>query len=701
MGAETKRQAEQKVSAAKVRREADGNVVVLIIDNPPVNAGAWEVRSGLLEAIGAAATDANVSAIVLIGAGMTFVAGSDIREFGKPIREPQLPAVIEAIEACGKPVVAAIHGAALGGGFELALGCDARVATSDAVVGLPEVTLGMIPGAGGTQRLPRLTGLAQAIEIITSGRRVPAPEALRLGMVDAVVTNDLRAAAVRHAQGLEGRKRKVGELPLPSETTQAVENAAANAMARGKDRAAIKEAIEAVRNSARVAFKEGLAAERAVFQRLRESEEAAALRHLFFAQRDAARVSGLHDAEPRPVRRVGVIGAGTMGAGIAICFLDGGWPVTLVEREQSFLDQGMKRIRDAYRRSVESGRMSADEMERRIGRITPSVSLSALADADLVVEAVFEDMAVKQALFGELEPLLRTDAVIASNTSYLDLDVLAAATSRPKDVVGLHFFSPANVMRLLEIVRGAATAPDVLATALSLGKKLGKVSVVARVGEGFIGNRVYSAYRTQCEFMLEEGAYPEDVDSALVSFGFAMGPFAVGDMSGLDIAWRTRQRLAANRDPRERYPEILDRLCEKGRFGRKTGAGWYRYPEGARRGVPDPETRSIIEAVSCAKGCIRRPFTAEQIQWRALAAIVNESALLLDENIAERPSDVDLVMVNGYGFPLQKGGPLFWASRQPRARVIAAVDELAASTGFGFRRGNVAPFLDQVNKQAQ
>jgi 3-hydroxyacyl-CoA dehydrogenase len=687
-------------AARTVRLEREGNIALVVVDNPPVNASSWDVRKGLLEAIRAAAADPTASAIVIIGSGKTFVAGSDIREFGKPIRDPQLPAVIEAIESCAKPVVAAIHGASLGGGFELALGCDARVATADAVVGLPEVTLGMIPGAGGTQRLPRLTGLAAAIEIVTSGRRVPAPEALRLGMLDAVVTNDLRAAAVQHARGLEGRKRRVGEQPIPSEEPDAIEKAAATAMARAKGRDLIGEAIEAVRNSARLPFQEGLTQERVVFQRLRQSEEAAAHRHLFFAQRNAARVSGLDDAKPLPVHRVGVIGAGTMGAGIAVCMLNAGLPVTLVERDQTLLSNGMDRIRGIYRRSIDGGQLSTAEVERRVGTITPSIDLAALSDADLVIEAVFEDMGVKQALIRELEPLLRADAVLASNTSYLNLDVLAAASSHPARVVGLHFFSPAHVMRLLEIVRAAATAPNVLATALSLGKRIGKVSVVARVGEGFIGNRVYSAYRTQCELMLEEGAYPEDVDAALVAFGFAMGPFAVGDMSGLDIAWRTRQRLEPTRDPNARYPAILDRLCEMGRFGQKTGAGWYRYPDGARRGVPDPEVRAIIEAVSSAKKYARHQFNEEQIQWRALAAMVNESALLLEENIAEHPSDVDLVMVNGYGFPSNKGGPLFWASRRPRKQVLAAIEELAAATGSGFRRGDVARILDQVNNAA-
>jgi 3-hydroxyacyl-CoA dehydrogenase len=685
------------MSAVRLEREA--GVAVLVIDNPPVNAGSWEVRNGLLETVRAACADPALRALVLIGAGRTFIAGADIREFDKPLRDPQMPAVIEAIESCEKPVVAAIHGAALGGGFELALGCDARIATADAVVGLPEVMLGIIPGAGGTQRLPRLIGLAAAIEIITSARRVDAAEARRLGLLDAVVESDLRAAAVRHAQELAPHKRRLRDLPLPSEVAEVVEKAAASALARGKGRTAVAEAIGAVRDCARLPFAQALAKERTTFQRLRESEEAAALRYLFFAQREAARVSGIEAAKPRTVHQVGIIGGGLMGSGIAVCFLDAGFPVTLVERDQSTLDGAVERIRTTYRRAVASGRLTEDEMAKRLGRITPSLNLAALASADLVIEAVFEDMAVKQALFRELDPLLKEGALLASNTSYLNLDRMAAVTNRPADVVGLHFFSPAQVMRLLEIVRGELTAPDVLATALAIGKQIGKVSVVARVGEGFIGNRIYSAYRFACEFMLEEGAYPDQVDAALVSFGFAMGPFAVSDMSGLDIAWATRKRLAATSDGAARFPEVLNRLCEKGRFGQKAGAGWYRYTQDARRGAVDPEVRTIIDAVSAARGIIRRAFTPEGIQHRALAAMVNEAALLLSENIAERASDIDLVMVNGYGFPSQCGGPLFWASRRSREEIAAALDSVAAASGGSFRRGDVNAVLDGLRSK--
>ena len=676
----------------------EGTVAVVVIDNPPVNASSWEVRCGLLSVIETLSADSRVSALVLIGAGKTFIAGADIKEFSGPLRDPQMPAVIAAVEACPKPVVAAIHGAALGAGYELALGCDARIAAPDAVVGLPEVMLGIIPGAGGTQRLPRLVGLSAAIGLIASGRRVKASEALTMGMIDALATADLRAEAVQLAQSLAGRKRRLSEMAVPPEPEEAVDAAAEKATRQARGATAAAEAVAAIRKSITLPFAQALADERAAFQTLRQSREAAAKRYLFFAERDAFRVSGIGQARARPVAKVGVVGAGTMGAGIAICFLDAGLPVTLVERDQKALDAGLARIETAYRRMADSGRIGNEVMAQRLARITPSTDLSALAAADLVVEAVFEDMEIKQSLFRDLDRALKPGAIMASNTSYLDLDTLARETARPADVVGLHFFAPANVMRLLEVVRGAQTAPDVLATALAVAKVLQKLPVVARVGEGFIGNRIYSAYRNQCEFMLEEGALPEQIDAALTGFGFAMGPFAVTDLSGLDIAWRTRQRLAATRDPQARYSDVLDRLCEAGRLGQKAGKGWYNYPEGSRRGVPDEAVRAVIEDAARRKGLSRRSMTADEIVHRALTAMVNEAALLLADGIAERPSDVDLVMVNGYGFPAKEGGPLFWASHQPRTAVQGWLDTLARSVGHGFRRGDVGKVLDQLKQ---
>jgi 3-hydroxyacyl-CoA dehydrogenase len=679
-----------------IRLQQAGGVATLVIDNPPVNASSWDVRRGLLAALERVSTDASISGIILIGAGKTFIAGADIKEFDGPLNDPQMPAVIAAVEACPKPVVAAIHGAALGAGYELALGCDARIAAPDAVVGLPEVMLGIIPGAGGTQRLPRLVGLSAAIDLITTGRRVPAGEAHAIGMIDAVASGDLHTEATKLAQTLSGRKRRLSALTVPAEPDANVEAASEKAIGRARGATAIVEAVATVRKAATLPFAQALAEERATFQRLRQSTEAAAKRYLFFAERDAFRVPGLKDVDGRPVHNVGVVGAGTMGAGIAVCFLDAGFPVTLIERSRDALDAGLERIKATYRRMVETGRIKSEAMEQRIAQLKSTTELSSLAHTDLVVEAVFEDIDVKRAVFRDLDSILKPGAILASNTSYLDLDTLARGTSRPADVIGLHFFAPANVMRLLEVVRGAETAPDVIATALAVAKTIRKLPVIARVCEGFIGNRIYSAYRTQCEFMLEEGALPQDVDAAITGFGFAMGPFAVTDLSGLDIAWRTRQRLAATRDPKARYSDILDKLCEAGRLGKKAGKGWYNYPEGARRGVPDDAVRATIEDASRRKGIARHQIAAGEIQARALAAMINEAALLLDEGIANRASDVDLVMVNGYGFPSQQGGPLFWASRQPRAEIEAALEALAASIGHGFRRGDVGKILDRL-----
>jgi 3-hydroxyacyl-CoA dehydrogenase len=676
-----------------VRLEREGEVAVIVIDNPPVNAASAAVRRGLLAAVEAASADSAAEAVVVIGAGTTFVAGSDIREFGKPLEDPQLPAVLEAMARSPKPFVAAIHGAALGGGFELALGCDARIAVADAVVGLPEVTLGMIPGAGGTQHVPRLIGVAAAIGMICSGERVVARKALALGLIDGIAEGDLRTAAIGYARTLQGRKRRLREEGVPADAAGGIEAAEQAALKAGRNRPAVVAAIEALKSAASQPYAQALAREREVFQALRGSREAAALRHLFFAEREAGKVPGLEGVQARTIASVGVIGAGTMGAGIAMCFADAGLPVTLVDQDDASVQRGLERMRKAYDGSVRSGRITPEESQRRMARVTPATHLDTMADADLVVEAVFEDMDVKTELFRRLDGIAKPGAILATNTSYLDVDRIAAATARPEDVVGLHFFSPAPVMRLLEIVRAANTGDAALATALAIGRRIRKLCVVARVGDGFIGNRIYAAYRQQAEYMLEEGAYPEEVDAAIEGFGFAMGPFAVSDLAGLDIAWRNRQRLAATRDARSRYVAVADQLCERQRFGQKSGAGWYRYAAGARRGEPDPEVRALIDAASAAKGIVRRRFDADEIRRRALVTMVNEAALLLEEGIAQRASDVDLVLVNGYGFPKHEGGPLFWAAGQDRARIAAELDQLEAVSGPGFRRGDLAALL--------
>ncbi len=690
-----------KEHANPVRLERDGDIGVIVIDNPPVNAGSLDVRRGLLKAVQGICADPSIRAAILIGAGNTFIAGADIKEFGKPLEDPQLPQVIAAISACEKPFVAAIHGAALGGGFELALGCDARVAAPDTVVGLPEVTLGMIPGAGGTQYLPRLIGIAAAIPMICSGKRVGAKDALAKGLIDAIIEGaPLREGAVAFARGLNGKKRRLGSENVKPEPQEKIGSAAAEALRAGKNCPQVAAAIEAIKSSAALPFAEALAKERAVFQKLRMSREAAALRYLFFAERAAARVDGIEGFLPAEISRAGVAGAGTMGSAIAMCLADAGISVVLTDMDAGSLTRGMDRIRKSYARQVSDGRISAGEAEKRIARIKTESNLDALSSCDLAVEAVFEDMDVKRKLFGALDAIMPAHAVLASNTSYLDLDAIGAATARPQSVAGLHFFNPANVMRLVEVVRGAKTAPQTLATALGLAKRLRKLPIVARVGEGFIGNRIYAAYRRQCEFMLEEGAYPEEIDTALEAFGFAMGPFAVADSSGLDIAWRMRQRRAATRDPKERYVEIPDRLCEAGRLGRKTGAGWYKYAEGAKRGEPDPSVRMLIDSVSAAKGIMRRSFSAPEIQNRVLVTMVNEAALLLQEGIAARASDIDLVLVNGYGFPNYEGGPLFWAKAQEKSWLLAQVENLRAVSGHGFRMGDVASLHDALQREA-
>ena len=679
--------------SSAVRMEREGEIAIFLIDNPPVNAASLAVRRGLFEAVRDVANDGSIEAVVVIGSGNTFVAGADIKEFDKPVEPPSQPEVIASIEDCPKPFVAAIHGAALGGGLELAFGCDARIAKADAVVGLPEVTLGLIPGAGGTQRLPRIVGVAAAIELVCSGRRMNAQEALSLGVVDALAQGDLKASAVAHARGLAGRKRRLRDTPVPAGAPDRIEEASKSALKAGRNRPPVVAAVEVVKASAHLPFDEALKKEREAFLVLRAAPEAAALRYLFFAQRDAARMPELERASPRNISRVGIIGAGTMGVGIAAAFIDAGHDVTLIDQDGAAIARALQRFGEIYERLVTSGRIDAAESARRRARLSTTTDLSKLSYHDLVVEAVFEDMEVKQDVFRRLDALARPGAILATNTSYLDVDKIAAVTKRPQDVVGLHFFSPANVMRLLEVVRGAKTSPEVLATALSIAKKIRKTPVVARVGEGFIGNRIYAAYRRQCELMVEEGAWPEEVDAALTAFGLAMGPFAVSDMAGLDIAWRTRQRLAAARDPKERYVAIADQLCEQGRFGQKTGAGWYRYAPGSRKGEPDPAVREMIEAASRAKGIVRRGFSAEEIRSRALLAMVNEAALLLDEGIAARPSDVDVVMAHGYGFPHYEGGPLFWAARQDRTKLLAELDKLAAASGHGFRKGRVEELL--------
>jgi 3-hydroxyacyl-CoA dehydrogenase len=646
-------------SATVSGRLIDG-VLVVTIDNPPANVASADMRAGLFKAIEHAGAAAEVRAVVITGAGKNFVGGADIREFGAPVVEPILPQVIALIEASDKPVVAAINGAALGGGLEIALGCHRRIATPQAKLGLPEVTLGIVPGAGGTQRLPRLTGVAAAIELIATGRIVSAAEALSSGVVDSVTSADLVADAVAAASNLVGQPpRRTGELSVPAADAIAVEQAMTKALAKSRGQRAPAEAVRLVRSAGQRSLADGLADERGTFVRLRDSDEAKALRYVFFAERAAAKVSGLEGVEPQPVRTIGIVGTGLMGSGIAVSALDAGFRVIGVEQSAEAATKGHQRISALLDRAIKSGRLDAAGRDERLGRLTASGDLRALADANLVIEAVFDDLALKSELFARLDGIVRPDAMLATNTSYLDPDTIAAATSRPGHVLGLHFFSPANVMRLVEVVRCAKTAPEVLATGIAFARKLGKLPIVCGVCEGFVGNRIFSAYRREAEFLVEDGALPQEIDAAIEAYGFAMGPFAVFDLAGLEIAWARRKRQAATRDPDERYVDIADRLCEAGRFGQKSGRGWYAYPEGKR--TPDPEVTALIEATRARKGVAPRKIAPDEIVSRLLSVIAAEGKALLAEGIVERASDIDLVMINGYGFPAHKGGPMFAA----------------------------------------
>ncbi|KAI3590355.1 Enoyl-CoA hydratase (plasmid) [Cupriavidus sp. U2] len=663
-----------------VRTERRGGVLVVFIENPPVNAGSLEVRRGILDAINELSAKPALTAGVLIGAGNTFIAGSDLREFGQPLEAPELPGVIAAIEACEKPVVAALHGAALGGGFELALGCDARVGARRLVVGLPEVTLGMIPGAGGTQRLPRLIGVPRAIDWVCSGKRVPAELALELGVLDAIADEDLLDAAIKFSG--RTKKRKLKDLSVPTSAEGELLAAEQAALRQGKGRPHVRAAIESVKLSRLAPIDEALRCERAVFTELRMSTDAFALRHQFFAERDAQKVSELRGVDPLPVTTIAVIGAGTMGTGIAIAALDGGHQVTLLERDPQSLQRGRERVAKHYETQSAKGKISAQDAERMLSALATSLDWAALAKADLVIEAVFEDLRVKHEVFSQIDQHARKGAVLASNTSYLDLDAIAAATGRPEDVIGLHFFSPANVMKLVEVVRGKASSATALATGVAIAKALRKMPVLSGNAFGFIGNRIYAAYRYQCELMLEDGAYPEQIDAALEEFGFAMGPFAVADMSGLDIAWRMRQARAELRNPAARYVSIPDRLCEMGRLGRKTGAGYYAYAE-ASRGTPDPIVRQLIEAARIGKGIQGRVLAPHEIVDRALLAMANEAAQLLAEGVCSRASDIDVVLANGYGFPRWQGGVVFWARRHGREALNQKMKWLNEIAGEG------------------
>jgi 3-hydroxyacyl-CoA dehydrogenase len=674
-------------------------VAVIRLNSPPVNSLGHAMRQQIHTAVISAEADAAVSALLLIGSDNAFCAGADVSEFGKPAQSafPLITEVFARIDACTKPVVAAIGGVALGGGLELALACHARVALASAKLGLPEVTLGLIPGAGGTQRLPRLIGMAAAHALIQNGVAQTAGQLEGNGLLDKVVDSDLLGAALDLALELSHRKKalpRARDLKLDRVAALAfIEDQRVKLTTRQRKLPANIAVLEALAAGAGEDFDKGLKTERRLFLELLGSPSAKALRYQFFAEREAVKLHANPKAQPREVRTVGVVGAGTMGAGIAICALDAGLQVILLEQDEAALQRGTQRVTDHYAGRVAAGKMQAEVAAAAKARLTPTIHWTMLGQVDLVIEAVFEDLAVKLDVFKKIDAHARAGAVLATNTSYLDVDAIANATTRPQDVLGLHFFSPANVMKLLEVVHGAQTSPDVLATGMALGRTLKKIPVQTGNAFGFIGNRIYNAYRKQCEFMLEDGALPEEVDAALEDFGFAMGPFKVADLSGLDIAWRMRKAQAATRDPRERYVGILDALCEQGRLGRKADAGYYTYTDGKISKTTDAVVRQVIEAASIHRGITRRTLVLEEIQRRALLAMVNEAALLLAEGVAARASDVDVVLVQGYGFARWQGGPIFWARQQDRAALQWDMQALAHQSGWGFTLADLEPLL--------
>ena len=650
---------------ASVDLRRDGDVVVVTADNPPVNALKHEVRAGLTEALAQARDDGAVRAVVIACAGRTFFAGADITEFGKPPQAPSLHDVIAAIEAMPKPVVAALHGTALGGGFELALACHFRVAVPGARLGLPEVKLGLLPGAGGTQRLPRLVGPEKALQMIVTGEPIGAAEAREDGIIDEIVDGDLTAAAIDFARRVvrEGRPLRLVRDREEKLVGEGFADAAETLTRRLRGREAPVACVEAVRNAIVMPFDEGLRRESELFRKLVAGDQSKAQRHIFFAEREAAKVPGIPEGTKlRPIASGAVIGAGTMGGGIAMCFANAGIPVTIVETGRDLLQKGLDRVAANYRTTVSRGGLAADEMERRMGLITGATDLEAVGSADVVIEAVFEEMDLKKRVFSDLDHLAKPNALLATNTSTLDVDEIAQATKRPQDVLGTHFFSPANVMRLLEIVRGAATSPDKLATAVTLGRRLGKVPVTVGVCYGFVGNRMLARRSVETERLLLEGALPQEVDAAVTGFGFPMGPCAMMDLAGLDVGWRIRQG-------RGEHALIEDALCESGHYGQKTGKGYFRYEAGSRSPLPDPEVEKIILDTSSRLGINRRPIGEEEIVERMILPMINEGARILDEGIATRPGDIDVIWVYGYGWPVWRGGPMYYADRLGLAHI--------------------------------
>jgi len=667
----------------------------------------FETRSAIVGGLDRANADAACDAIVLTGAGKAFSGGADIREFNTPraSAEPALHSVIRALEDSAKPVVAAINGVCMGGGLELAMGCHYRVALGTATIALPEVKLGLLPGAGGTQRLPRAIGVEAALNMIVTGASVQASTLHGTGLLDEVVDDDAVAAAVELAGRVVAEKRarkRLRDVTLDYPNAEGYFQFARNTVSAAvKHFPAPRKCVDAVSAAVSMPFDEGLRHERQLFNELLQTPESRALRHAFFAERAAARIANVPETTPtRTIRRVAIIGAGTMGSGIAMNFLSAGNPVVLIESDEAALGNGVARIRANYDASAAKGRLTRDRVGQCMSLLEPTLSYDGVGDADLVIEAVVEDMAIKQAVFRRLEGATKRSAILATNTSTLDVNAIAAATKRPEDVVGMHFFSPANVMKLLEVVRGAATAPDVLVTVMQLAKRIGKTAVVSGVCDGFIGNRMLEQYLRQAMFLVEEGASPAQVDAALENFGMAMGPFRMSDLAGNDVGWRIRQRRYVEK-PALRYSRVADRLCEQGRFGQKTGAGWYRYAPGRRDALPDEAVDAIVDAYRKEIGLMPRKVAADEIVDRCILALVNEGARIVEEGIAQRASDIDVVYLAGYGFPPWRGGPMLYADMSGLFNVTRRMQRFAAMPGADAEFWTPAPLLARLGAEGK
>jgi len=670
-----------KPTTSPISTTRHGDVLIVTSNNPPVNALGAAVRQGLVAAIEEADKDEAVKAVVIRCEGQTFFAGADISEFGKPMVMPMLPQVVDIIENCSKPVIAAIHGTALGGGLEVALASHYRVAVPDAKLGVPEVKLGLLPGAGGTQRLPRVAGVQKALEMVTSGTPIGAKDAYAVGLIDRIVEGEL----VQHAVAYADEVRDIRPLPKSSERQEKLQEVRDNPAIFDEFRKAngrkfrgfeAPEAnIKAVEAAVAKPYAEGVIDERNLFMGLMAGTQAKAQQYFFFAERKAAKIENIpEDTQPRTVKKVGVIGAGTMGGGISMNFLSAGIPVTIFEMNQEALDRGTGVMRKNYEATASKGRMTGEQVEKAMGLLSPTLDFGVLADCDLIIEAVFEQMDVKKDIFTRLDKVVKQGAILASNTSYLNINEIAAVTSRPEDVVGLHFFSPANVMKLLEVVRGAKTAPDVLVTAMQLAKKIKKVAVVAGVCHGFIGNRMLMPRQVEATKLLLEGATPEQVDRVHVEFGMPMGPFQMADLAGVDIGW--------HRDP-NRIENVRDALCAIDRWGQKKGAGFYDYDE-KRRPSPSPVVQQIIEDFAAKQGVTRRQIDDEEIVERTLYTMVNEGAKILEEGMAQRASDIDVVWVYGYGWPVYRGGPMCWADTEGLPKIVEGLKRQEERMGSDF-----------------